>query len=81
MSCIITYQKANGEILMRPRTMPYDLYIGKETSMGWKVLDIHYECDGNYYHKDDIERLRRKKRKTIKQRIAAYIMHKANKWR
>ena len=81
MGCIITYQKENGDILIRPRITPYDLHIGKETSMGWKVLDIHYECNGNYYHEDDLKKLRIKETKTIKQKFAEYIMRKANKWR
>ena len=81
MGCIITYQKENGEILIRPRIYPYDLYIGKETSMGWKVLDIHYECDGNYYHENDLKKIKRKQRKKLKQRMAEYLMHKLNAWR
>lgn len=81
MGCIITYQKENGKLLLRHRNTEYDLYIGKETSMGWKVLDIHYEYDGNYYHKEDYYRMLRKSKKTTKQKIAEYIMHKANAWR
>lgn len=81
MGCIITYQKANGELLLRRRTSQYDLFIGKETSMGWKVLDIHYEYGGNYYHKEDYYRMIKKNKRTIKQKIAEYIMHKANAWR
>ena len=81
MGCIITYQKENGDILIRYRVTKYDLYIGKETSMGWKVLDIHYEYNGNYYHEEDYSRLLRKRKYKIKQKIANYIIHKANKWR
>lgn len=81
MGCIITYQKANGDILLRPRTSKYDLYIGKETSMGWKVLDIHYEYNGNYYHEQDYKKLIRKSKYTIKQRLAQYVIHKTNAWR
>ena len=81
MGCIITYQKGNGEILIRPRNSKYDLYIGKETSMGWKVLDIHYEYDGNYYHEADYYKQLEKTKKTMKQRFAEYIMHKASSWR
>lgn len=81
MGCIITYQKENGEILIRPRNSKYDLYIGKKTSMGWEVLDIHYEYNGNYYHEKDYYKQIDKTKKTTKQKIAAYIMKKANAWR
>lgn len=55
-SCIITYQKSNGEIFIRP--YDYSCFskfknIGDETSMGWKVLDIHYKINDNYYCYDD----------------------------
>ena len=81
MGCIITYQKENGDILMRPRVSKYDLYIGKETSMGWKVLDIHYEYNGNYYRERDYLKMIKKDKLTIKQKFAKYIIHKANAWR
>ena len=81
MGCIITYQKENGEILIRPRNSKYDLYIGKETSMGWKVLDIHYEYNGNYYHESDYYREINKCKKSTKQRFADYIVRKVNVWR
>lgn len=81
MGCIITYQKENGDILLRHRTSQYDLYIGKETSMGWKVLDIHYEYNGNYYHESDYHNEIRKHRLSAKQKVAKYIMHKISDWR
>ena len=80
MGCIITYQKENGDILIKPRVTKYDLYIGKNTSMGWKVLDIHYEYKGNYYHEQDYSRLLRHDKK-IKRRIAEFIIKKVKKWR
>lgn len=80
MGCIITYQKENGEILLRPRISKYDLYIGKETSMGWKVLDIHYEYNGNYYHEEDYFRVLKKDNNTYKQRIIKYIIRTVNSW-
>lgn len=80
--CVITFIKDNGDIIMRPRLRTFGLKIGDETSMGWKVLDIHYQyLDGNYYHEEDFSRLLRKQKKTIKQKIAEYIMHKVNAWR
>ena len=85
MGCLITYQKENGDILIRPRVSQYDLYIGKETSMGWKVLDIHYQFqDGNYYHKEDYERMMKEyhaKKDPIKKQIADYLVKKTYSWR
>ena len=52
-NCVITFQKNNGDIIMRPRMSTYGLNIGDETSMGWKVLDIHYQfSDGNFLQKN-----------------------------
>ena len=49
MSCIITYQKENGDIFYKPGKTTYGKRVGDETSMGWKVLDIHYKYGDNYY--------------------------------
>ncbi len=49
MNNIVFYQKRNGIIFIRPRKSVIGLEIGKETSMGWKVLNIHYLYEGNYY--------------------------------
>jgi len=46
---MITYQKANGDILLRPRKAIYNMKIGDTTSMGWTILNIHYLYEGNYY--------------------------------
>lgn len=45
----ITYQKKDGSIIKRYRntTLPYK--VGETTSMGWKVLNIEYEYNGEYY--------------------------------
>ena len=81
-TCIVTFQKENGNIIMRPRLNAIGLKIGDTTSMGWEVLDIHYQSsDGNYYHEEDLRRLKRKSRETIKQKIAKYLMRKLNAWR
>lgn len=55
--CIITYQKNNGEILIRPYHHSYGKHIGEETSMGWKIVDIHYKRNGNYYCYEDFIRI------------------------
>lgn len=82
--CVITFQKNNGDIIMRPRFGTYGLNIGDETSMGWKVLDIHYQFyDGNYYHKEDYERMLkeyRPKKESIKARLAHQMMTTARSW-
>jgi len=83
--CVITFQKNNGDIIMRPRFGTYGLEIGDETSMGWKVIDIHYQFyDGNYYHKDDYKRMIKEyhaKKDPIKKRIADYLAKKTYNWR
>lgn len=53
MSCIITYQKSNGEIFIRPYNYTSWRKVGEETSMGWKILDIHYKHKGNFYCYND----------------------------
>ena len=87
--CVITFQKENGDIIMRPRMCKFGLNIGDTTSMGWKVIDIHYHCsDGNYYHEDDYKKIsnnyRAKKeplKKRIKKNIADYLARKTYDWR
>lgn len=76
MNCIITYQKENGDILIRPCSSTYGKRVGDETSMGWKILDIHYKHGDNYYCYEDFMRIfrnefekelkERKKKKLIK---------------
>jgi len=83
-SCVITFQKRNGDIIMRPRMDSFGLHIGDTTSMGWKVLDIHYQFyDGNYYHEDDYDRKQRKyrkKRESIKRKIVLYLKRVTYDW-
>ena len=83
--CVITFQKSNGDIIMRPRMGTYGLCIGDETSMGWKVLDIHYKfVDGNYYHENEYSRKvleSKKKKDPLKKRIADYLMRATYDWR
>lgn len=81
MSCIITYQKENGEIFYRPRKTEGGLRVGDETSMGWKVLDIHYKYGDIYYCYNDFYKMIRKDRQTIKQKVANYICKKLYKYR
>jgi hypothetical protein len=85
--CIITFQKNNGDIIMRPRMGICGLesiQIGDETSMGWKVIDIHYQFyDGNYYHIDDYKKkLREYKapKESLKTKVARQMMSTARSW-
>ena len=57
MDCIITYQKENGDILIRPCMSTYGRKVGDTTSMGWKVIDIHYKHNDNYYCYEDFMRI------------------------
>ena len=85
IDCVITFQKDNGDIIMRPRLSTYGLRIGDRTSMGWTVLDIHYLFnDGNYYHKTEYDRKMREylaKKEPIKKQLANYIGRKIYSWR
>ena len=80
MNCIITYQKENGETFIRPYNSSKRFKrVGDETSMGWKILDIHYKYGNNYYCYEDFMRIfknefekelkERKKKKLIKYAI------------
>ena len=81
MSCIITYQKSNGDIFYRPATTTHGRHVGDETSMGWKVLDIHYKYGENYYCYSDYYKMLQRQKMTLKQKMACYIIHKLNKYR
>lgn len=81
MSCIITYQKENGDIFYRPSKTPSIKKIGDETSMGWKILDIHYKYGDNYYCYNDFIKIIRKNKQTMKQKMANYICKKLYKYR
>lgn len=71
MNCIITYQKANGDIFIRPynhSVFSLGKRVGNESSMGWKILDIHYKHGNNYYCFDDFMRIfRNELQKEIKE--------------
>lgn len=77
MDCIITYQKSNGDIIFRGLKHDYGKKIGEETSMGWKVLDIHYRYEGNYYKYDDFWKMIRKDN-SLKKRLLRKIASKLN---
>lgn len=60
MGCIVTYQKSNGEIFIRPynhSAFALGKRVGDTSSMGWKILDIHYKYNDNYYCYEDFMKL------------------------
>lgn len=79
MHCIIIYQKSDGKIFVRTYKYDYSRKIGDETSMGWKVLNVLYECDGNYYQYHKYMRIIRErcKKNSKKKRIRRLIKKKA----
>lgn len=84
MECIITYQKSNGEIFIRPCKFDYGKRVGDETSMGWKILDIHYKHNDNYYCYTDFMRIfRDEMEKEIKEKrrkkLIKYAIKQLNK--
>ena len=77
MECIITYQKSDGTIFIRGSKHDYGKKVGDETSMGWKVLQIHYEFRGNYYNLYDYHKvLKQRQKETIKKRIIDFLIKK-----
>lgn len=59
----ITYQKSNGNIIQRLRKTELPYKIGDTTSMGWKVLNIEYQHNNNYYSKNEYNSLIQKDKK------------------
>ena len=57
MKCIVTYQKSNGDIFIRPYDYSYNKEKGDKTSMGWEIIDIHYKHNNNYYCLEDFQRI------------------------
>ncbi len=60
----ITYQKRDGCVMERFRSTIPPYKIGDSTSMGWKVLNIEYEYNGNYYSEYDYNKLIQKAKET-----------------
>ena len=83
MGCIITYQKSNGEIFIRPynhSAFSTGKRVGEETSMGWKILDIHYKYGDNYYCYEDFIRIFNQEIKEKKnKKLIKYLIKKLNK--
>lgn len=81
MNHIVIYQKNNGKILLRPRKCIYGLQIGDGTAMGWKVLNILYEYEGNYYTYMDWCRVRRGKQLKTKEKkkVLKFVIRQLNR--
>ena len=81
MDYVVTYQKRNGDIILRPRKTLYGMRVGDITSMGWKVLNIHYNYEGNYYTYHDYCSMVRNHqlKKRNKKRFLKYIIRQLNK--
>ena len=45
----VTYKKRNGNIIHKYRKTMIPYAIGDTTSMGWKVLNVKYEYNDEYY--------------------------------
>ena len=71
----ITYQKRDGSILKRYRNTVLPYKIGETTSMGWKVLSIEYEYNGEFYPEYKINMIMQKNKQNAikkKQRIELF---------
>ena len=59
---IIIYEKENGNVFLRFRSnIPETYGQNNTTSMGWKVIDVLYEYEGNFYKKESYDRIIRGK--------------------
>lgn len=81
MNFMVTYQKRNGDILLRARKTLSGMRVGDETSMGWTVLNIHYNYEGNYYTHDDYYRMvrHRQLKKKKQHRLVKYLIKQLQK--
>ena len=79
MNHIVTYRKQNGELIYRGRVSLPEYGIGEETSMGWKIVDIHYEYNGNYLHYEDYRKASRHDKMPLKKKIILSIVRRLNK--
>lgn len=80
MDVMITYLKANGSMFTRIVKSAYNLRVGDITPMGWKVINIHYNYNGNYYTYHDYCRLiRGKDLKRKEHKVIKYLIKKLQK--
>lgn len=60
---LIFYQKRNGDVICRIRNTMPQYGIGKETSMGWTIIDIKQRFKSSYYSFSEYNKLEKKRRK------------------
>ena len=72
----VFYKKQNGEVIIRKRSTLPPYAIGGCTSMGWKILDIKYVYNGNYYNGAEYRNLTRptKKKKPHLRKFALWLL-------
>ena len=82
MNCIITYQKSNGEIFIRPYNSSQRFKrVGDETSMGWKIVDIHYKHKDNYYCYEDYMKIFSKQiKEKHNKKLIKFMLRKLSKY-
>lgn len=84
MQCIITYQKPNGEIFIRPYNHSIALIkdkLGTETGMGWKIIEIHYKHNDNYYcYNDFIKVFEKEIKEKQNKKLIKYVIKKLSKF-
>lgn len=77
---MITYLKSNGKLLTRIVKSTYNLRVGDMTPMGWKVISIHYNYDGNYYTYPDYCRIiKGKQLKKKEHKVVRYLIKQLQK--
>ena len=83
MGCIITYQKENGDIFIRPyNSSAFSTFkkVGDETSMGWKIIDIHYKHNDNYYcYEDYIKIFEKQIKEKHNKKLIKFLIKKLSK--
>lgn len=75
---LIFYQKRNGDVICRIRNTMPQYGIGKETSMGWKIVDIKQRFKSSYYSFSEYNKLENKRRKQYK--LIKYIQKYFSKY-
>lgn len=56
----ITYQKRNGELVIKEGILCSSYKIGETNGFGWKVVDMKYYYKGKYYSSYEYDEIRMK---------------------
>lgn len=80
---LVEYQKNNGDIFYRKLKNKPNYQIGDTTSMGWKILSILIEYNGNYFNEYDLLRFIRGKlfKKSKKEKFINYLIYLLQKFK